>query len=83
MTPYELNLAIEAYGEKKQAEMQEQLTYFWLGEYWHRTKKLPSLKEVIRSLMKEQNKKAMTDEEMLNTVKMLNAQFGGNVESGD
>jgi hypothetical protein len=75
MTPYELNLYIYDFNEKWKREDEEKLTLVWLGEYWHRIKKLPPLKEVIGS--KTQQKKQMTQEEMLNEVKKLNAAFGG------
>jgi hypothetical protein len=75
MTPYELNLYILDFNEKRKREDEEKLTLVWLGEYWHRIKKLPPLKDIIGS--KTQHKKQMTQEEMLNEVKKLNAAFGG------
>lgn len=78
MTPYELNLSIEAFVERKEAESIENITLVWLGEYYHRIKKLPRLDEVTRKL---KPKKKMTDQEMLETVKQLNAMFGGTVET--
>lgn len=81
MTPYELALFVEGYLEKQEAEMKERLTLVWLGEYYHRTKKLPSLKGELNKISGEA-KKTMTDNEMLETVKRLNAQFGGTVIKG-
>lgn len=81
MTPYELSLFIEAYLEKEQAQAQERLTLVWLGEYYHRTKRLPNLKDELKKISGEKNK-VMTDDEMLSMVKELNKQFGGTVEKG-
>ncbi|WP_066316973.1 hypothetical protein [Bacillus sp. FJAT-29814] len=76
MTPYELNLKILDYNEKRKREDEDKLTLVWLGEYWHRIKKLPPLKEVLGHKGKP---KQMTNEEMLNEVKRLNAALGGEV----
>ena len=76
LTPYELALYIEARLEKEEAEMKDKLTLVWLGEYYHRTKKLPNLKEELRKISGEV-KQTMTDDQMLETVKRLNSQFGG------
>lgn len=81
MTPYELSLTIECYTESKEAELQESLTLVWLGEYYHRTKRLPSLKSELQKLT-PQTKKEMSDSEMLEVVKMLNTQFGGTFKNG-
>jgi hypothetical protein len=53
----------------------------WLGEYYHRTKKLPQLQSELKKISAEKQK-AMTDQQMLETVKRLNAQFGGVVKRG-
>ena len=76
MTPYELALYIEAHFEKEEAELKERLTLVWLGEHYHRTKRLPKLKDELKKISGEAQK-AMTNDEMLETVKRLNAQFGG------
>ena len=81
MTPYELSLYLEAYLEKQEAEMQEKLTLVWLGEYYHRTKRLPSLKDELKKITGGKSK-VMTDAEMLQMVKELNVKFGGTVEKG-
>jgi hypothetical protein len=79
MTPYELSLFVEAFGNKQQAEHDDKMTLVWLGEYFHRVKKLPSLNELLGKKDKQEEKKAMTDNEMLDVVKLLNAKFGGEV----
>lgn len=78
MTPYELSLYLEAYAEKQQSEAEEKLTLVWLGEYYHRVKRLPSLKDELKKISGEK-KKVMTNDEMLQMVKELNVKFGGTV----
>lgn len=74
MTPYELNLFAEVYMDKIEAEKEEKISLVWLGEYYHRIKKLPSLKE---ALGKKQSFKHMTDQQMFEMVKKLNQKLGG------
>jgi hypothetical protein len=80
MTPYELMLKSEVFVEMKQRELEEKITYVWMAEYYHRIKTLPPLKEVLDKLTAKE-KKEMTQEQMLEQVKMLNARFGGVIES--
>lgn len=82
MTPYELSLVAEAINEKMEAESQEKIILTWLGEYYHRQKKLPSLKKAVEDFFGKKDK-VMTDEEMLAMAKQLNAQFGGTFEEGE
>jgi hypothetical protein len=77
MTPYELSLCIEAYFERQEAEMKDRLTLVWLGEYYHRTKRLPKLQDELKKITGEVKRPAMTDAQMLDMVKSLNTQFGG------
>lgn len=89
MTPYELTLHILAFNEKqkleqekRKIEFEEELTVAYFGAYWQRLEKLSvkNLKEVIDKINhpnKANKKKQMTNEEMLNKVKKLNAAFGG------
>jgi hypothetical protein len=81
MTPYELTLTIEAFTESREAELKEELTLVWLGEYYHRTKRLPALQSELNKLTGEA-KKDMSDDEMLAVAKMLNAKFGGTFKNG-
>jgi hypothetical protein len=81
MTPYELMLHIEAFFEKQQAEMEEKVSLVWLREHYHRVKKLPSLKTILKDM--QPNKGPMTNDEMLAMVKQLNAQFGGEIISAE
>jgi hypothetical protein len=82
MTPYELTLCAEVYGERAEAEKEEKVTLVWLHEHYHRMKKLTPLKDVIDNLF-GRKKKVMTDEEMMKTVELLNKKLGGTVESKD
>ena len=79
MTPYELSLFAETYYEKKEIEMQDKVSLVWLGEYYHRTKRLPNLKNELKKITRPE-KTTMSDKEMLEKVKLLNAQFGGTIE---
>lgn len=81
MTPYELTLTVEAHTENREAELKEELTLVWLGEYYHRTKRLPSLQKELDKLTSEP-KKEMSNDEMLAVAKMLNAKFGGTFKNG-
>lgn len=74
MTPYQLNLHIHEYNKRKAAEEEEKLTIAYLGAYWNRVKRMPSLKEILG---KNPENKQMTPEEMLAEVKKLNASMGG------
>lgn len=82
MTPYELSCATEAYVERKEMESeilaQQGIINAWMGEYYHRTKTLPNLKEELIKLKRGPNGE-MSDNEMLSMAKSLNAQFGGEV----
>jgi hypothetical protein len=79
MTPNELNLCIQAFNEDQRIQNEEKLTLAYLGAYWFRVDKLPSLNRILG---KETVKKKMTDEEMFQQVMKLNAMFGGTTEKG-
>ena len=72
---------MENYVEVKEAELKDSLTLVWLGEYYHRSKRLPNLQDELKKISGE-SKKIMSNTEMLETVKMLNAQFGGTFIKG-
>lgn len=76
MTPYELCLYAEVYQEKFQANLEEELTKVWLGEYYHRLKRLPSLKSELDKFNQPEKPK-MSDDEMLRVVQILNKQLKG------
>lgn len=64
------------YNENKKIEQEEKIVLTYLGAYWQRVNKLPSINEVLG---KNKPKKEMTPEEMLEKIKQLNAAFGGEV----
>lgn len=76
MTPYELNLYLEVYEEQYLAKQEERLTEIWVGEYYHRLKKLPPLKRELESLRGKEKQK-MSDDEMYRIATLLNNQFKG------
>lgn len=84
MTPYELNIYAQTYSEKQQEEMKEKITLAYLNSMWtiqwlgKRHQQPKPLKEILKSIGRE--KKKMTDEQMFNQVKVLNAVFGGEVK---
>jgi len=76
MTPAELNVYAEAYVENKENEQRENIYQAYLISRWVWQKKI----DIKKYLNAPKNKKQMSDEQMLNQVKMLNAVFGGEVE---
>jgi acyl-CoA hydrolase len=76
MTPAELNIYVEAYVENKENEQRENIYQAYLISRWVWAKKI----DIKKYLNTSKKKKQMTDEQMLNQVKMLNAVFGGEVE---
>ena len=74
MTPYEFFLCIESYAEVEEERSKQLIAQAYYTEVFARMKKLPKLKD----LLKDKKKKQTTDE-MLATVKKLNAMFGGEV----
>jgi hypothetical protein len=76
MTPYELNIHAEIFEEKQKFDQEERLTLVWMGEYFHRVEKLPTLNELLG---KKKESKEMTAEEMLQKVMQLNSALDGTV----
>lgn len=79
ITPHELNLYIEEYNLRKQEESEIRLVQAYLGAYWQRVKKMPSLQSVLKDM---KPRKTQTDEQMLAQIKAINAAMGGNVKEG-
>jgi hypothetical protein len=83
MTLDELNLYAEMYFDKQEKEFKQKLSLeywnaMWTIQWLGRKSQHPRpLDEILDSLYKE--KEMMTDEEMLNQVKVLNRLFGGTV----
>lgn len=84
MTPYELNIYAEACKNRTIEETKEKITLAYVNAAWtiqwigkkHQHPK--PLKEILENIGKE--KRIMTDDEMLERVKALNAMFGGEVK---
>lgn len=84
MTPKELNIVARAYGKRKTDEFKEKITLAYLNALWtiqwlgkkHQQPK--PLKEILATIGKE--RKVMTDEQMYERVKALNAMLGGEVK---
>lgn len=81
MTPRELNMTAEAHKKKKEERAKEEITLAYLNAMWtvqwlgKKSQQPKPLTQILDNLHKE--KKVMTDEEMLEQVKRLNAIFGG------
>ncbi len=87
ITPFELNIAAKSYQQRREMEAEEYKTKFeleqkaliyqaYLISRWVWQKKIN-----IEKILKSEKKKAMTDEQMLEQVKVLNALFGGEVKT--
>lgn len=83
MTPKELNIFAKAYQKRKVDDLKEAITVAYLNSQWtiawlgKKHQQPRPLKEILGSIGKK--KKVMTDEQMFERVKMLNAIFGGKV----
>jgi hypothetical protein len=76
MTPHELNLHILGYGERMQSESENELVSAYLTAYYHRVKRMPSLKKLLED-SKPKEKKKQSDTDMLTEIKKLHAQMEG------
>lgn len=75
MTPRQLNLAADEYSKRKQIEQNESIAQAYLISRWVWQKKI-DIKKILDADLK---KKPMSDKDMLERVKALNAVFGGEV----
>ncbi len=80
MTPDELNLSAKIYAGKKKQKDQNMIIQAYLISRWVWAKEVP-IEKILNELGTKQENKIMTDEEMLNQVKMLNNLFGGDVKT--
>jgi len=84
MTPKELNIFAKAYQKRKVDDLKEAITVAYLNSQWtiawlgKKHQQPRPLKEILATIGKE--KKVMTDEQMLERVKQLNALLGGEVK---
>lgn len=79
MTPFEIFCYCEAFTSRMKFEQQERVTQAYLTAYLQRVKEMPKLDKLLG---KDKEPKTMTDEEMWDKVRALNAQFGGTEVKG-
>ena len=78
-------MAAKSYNKRKELELKDNITLAYLNAMWtikwlgKRHQQPKPLKEILKNIGKEQ--KIMTDEQMLERVKMLNKILGGNVKT--
>jgi hypothetical protein len=73
-----LNIAVHAFEEKNKKEAESDLLTAYMTAYFHRVDKLESFEHYHKKFSgQEEEKRFMTDEEMLAKVAELNAVFGG------
>ncbi|MGF7059290.1 hypothetical protein [Brassicibacter mesophilus] len=77
MTPYQLNLAVQEYAKKKESESKESIYQAYLISRWVWQKKI----DIEKILEIKREKKVMTDKQMIEQAKVLNAMFGGKVKT--
>lgn len=81
MTPYQLHLMIKDYAEREKEKLELKLFEIYLTSVWTSrwvwAKRIPKFDSIMDRL---RPKKHMTDEQMLEQAKMLNAVFGGEVK---
>lgn len=85
-TPYEFSLHVEAYSKRKKEDNEEQVTLAYVNALWTiqwMGKKENHPKPLNEILGIKEEKKVMTDQQMLAKARQLNAIFGGSeVENG-
>lgn len=77
MTPREFFIYVEAFNKRKESEDKNLIYQAYLISRWVWQKNI-NIKEILET---KQEKKEMTDEQMLTQVKMLNSLFGGTVKT--
>lgn len=76
MTPAELNIWARGYSQRKEVEAKESIFQAYLISRWVWQKKI----NIEKILDAKRKKRIMTDEQMLNQIKTLNAVFGGEIK---
>ena len=91
MTPKEFYVYVDGFNRRKEIEVEDYKIKFeleqkalihqaYLISRWVWTKNLP-IEKILNELGTSEDKKEMTDEQMLAQVKVLNALFGGEVKT--
>lgn len=78
LTPYEFSLVANAYAKRREEEAEEKLTLAYINAAWT-IQFLGKNKPKLDNVLKKNNKKEMTDEEMLKQIKLLNNLLGGEI----
>lgn len=83
LTPFEFNLMVKSHSIKTKAENNEKITLayvnaLWMAQWMAGKSKPPTLAKILDQ---DRPKEVMTDQQMLERVKQLNAVFGGEVKS--
>ena len=78
LTPYEFSLVVNAYAKRREEEAEEKLTLAYINAAWT-IQFLGKNKPKLDDILKKNHKKEMTDEEMLNQIKLLNNILGGEI----
>lgn len=76
MTPAELSTLIDIYNRKQKQRHDEMVTVAYLSAYYNRVKKMPNIKDILG---KKQTETEQSPSDLLNKLKELNAQLGGEV----
>lgn len=76
LTPYEFNLVVEGYAERKKQEQEMMITQAYMISRWVWAKKL-NLENILKNT---KPKKEMTDDQMMKMCMSLNRLFGGSVK---
>ena len=75
MTPRELFLVVEAYNAQRELTRRDMVTQAYLMAAWSRASKLPKLESILKKSESVQTpKRAKSAEEMLQFVKMIQAE---------
>lgn len=74
-------LCSEAYVENEKEKTKLALTQAYATAAWSRTKKMPKLDTVLNDVSRKPRKKKQTTNEILESIKVINATLGG-VENG-
>ncbi len=75
ITPYELSIAAKGFTKRREAEQKEGIMQAYLISRWVWQKRV-NIKKILSA---GEEKKPMTDDQMLERVKALNMVFGGAV----
>lgn len=81
MTPFEFEIAKKAYNKQNIDKYNSNMTTAYYSAYFNRTDKMQKLEDYI--IKEEQPLEEMSDEQLMNQIKMLNAMLGGTITNGN